>query len=101
MKKLSTYNDFLLKKHMKNRRDIEKSKEKEELDNIELSDNEILEILKNIKSKKYDMFRNMETCRKLQKMGLLRAPKGVEITSSFGELYYLTNKALKLIVPNN
>lgn len=97
MKKLSTYNEFLLKKHMKARRDAEKAKEKEELDQIELSNEEILSILKQIRSKKYKMLDNQEICRKLQKMGLLRAPHGVEITSSFGDLYYLTKKAEKML----
>lgn len=74
-----------------------RNQEHAELDAIELSDDQISDILAQIKAKKYNMLENMEIARKLQKMGLLRAPTTIEKNSSFGQLYYITAKGEKFL----
>ena len=83
--------DQMLKKRAKERT------AKKESDDIELSESEIKDILKAVKTKKYDMLANLDKMQKLQKMRLVRSPRGVEIQSSFSSLFYLTKKGEKLI----
>lgn len=75
-------------------------KRKEEIDNVDLPETEIPGILREIERKKYPVLQNIDICRKLQKMGLIRAPKTIERQSSFGFPYYLTDKGKKLIATN-
>jgi hypothetical protein len=89
-------------KHMLNLHFKKKAKEKaakavEELEKVQLSEEEIVDILKKVHSKKYDVLGNMDKMKKLQKMGYVKYPNAIQKASSFSFPFYLTAKGEKLI----
>ena len=73
------------------------AEKKKELDKVVIPEEEQIEILKAVKAKKYDVSSNMEKLKKLQSMGLIRAARGVEISSSFSFPFYLTKKGESIL----
>lgn len=85
-------NKYVIETELKKKAKERVEKEKKRISDIELSDNEIKEILKGIQSKSYNMMGNLDKIKKLQQMRLVRAATGVEIQSSFSKPFYLTKK---------
>lgn len=73
------------------------SDKKADLDKVVISDEDVVDILKQVKSKKYDALGNMDKMKKLQKMGLLKNPNAIQAASSFSFPFYLTAKGEALI----
>jgi hypothetical protein len=90
-------NDFKINQELKRRAMARQEEKKSELDSIQLSDEEIKEILSKIKIKKYDMMANFPKMKKLQKLGYVKNPTQIQSASSFSQPFYLTDKGKKLI----
>jgi len=63
---------------------------------VELTEEQILEYLKKVKARKIDMV-DLPIFKALQRKGLVRAPRGVEIPSSFSVPFYLTERGEKFL----
>ncbi len=81
----------------KKRAEERKEKAKMEIDAIEISDEEIKNILVSIKSKEYNVIGNIDKVKKLQNLRLIKEPNAIQTVSSFSFPFYLTDKGLKLI----
>jgi len=93
-------NKHIINQYFKNQAKKRAAEKAEELAKIEIPDSEQKDILKAVKSKKYDVMANMDKLKKLQSLGLVRNPKGVEVASSFSFPFYLTAKGEKMIKEN-
>lgn len=91
---------YMIDLELKRRAVDRKKAERQEIDDIDLSDDEIKEILLAVKSKKYDFMGNLNKLQKLQILRLVKAPSAINTASSFSVPFYITAKGEKLISKN-